>query len=168
MPLKISFGRENHMILKYPIFVSTTIWSSTYWIYLSEILPSSLCLPMDTTNTLDGIYVFFLLSTGLTASVVVCICYYQIYFSLSYETRHKNGEYVLARKMTILVATNFLCIIPIIFFGMTALLGFPLISITNSKILLVFFYPLNSCANPFLYAFLTTNFKKNFIHLISR
>lgn len=123
---------------------------------------------MDTDTALSMTYILLLLFLASIAFAVICVCYYQIYFSLSYETRHKDGEYVLARKMIILVGTNFLCLAPITFFGFTAVLGFPLIDITRSKILLVFFYPLNACANPFLYAILTKNFKKNSISLLSK
>lgn len=123
---------------------------------------------MDVSTIKAKAYVLFLLSVAMLAFIIICVCYYQIYFSLNKETRHKDGEYVLARKMTILVATNFLSWTPITFFALTALFHYPLINIRKSKILLVFFYPLNSCANPFLYAILTTNFKKNFISLLSR
>lgn len=123
---------------------------------------------MKTDTATDTIYIILLLSFASIAFIVICVCYYQIYFSLSYETRHKDGEYVLARKITILVSTNFVCWAPITFFAFTAVLRFPLINITNSKILLVFFYPLNSCANPFLYAILTTNFKRDFTNLLSK
>lgn len=129
---------------------------------------SSLCLPMKMDNVADIAYILFLLFGCVLAFVIICVCYYRIYFSLSYETRHKDGEYVLARKMTILVATNFMCWAPITFFAVTAVFGLPLIDITNSKILLVFFYPLNSCANPFLYAILTTNFKRDLVYLLSK
>lgn len=123
---------------------------------------------MDTTTAVNKAYVLLLLFIAAAACAIICFCYFQIYFSLSYETRHKDGEYVLARKMIILVGTNVLCLAPITFFGLTAVLGFPLIDIRRSKILLVFFYPLNACANPFLYAILTKNFKKNFITLLSK
>lgn len=123
---------------------------------------------MDVATIKAKAYVLFLLSTAIVAFIIICVCYYQIYFSLNKETRHKVGEYALARKMAILVGTNFLCWTPITFFALTALFSYPLINITNSKILMVFFYPLNSCANPFLYAILTSNFKKHFIFLLSR
>lgn len=47
-------------------------------------------------------------------------------------------------------------------------IGYPLINVTHSKILLVFFYPLNSCANPFLYAILTKQYRRDFFILTSR
>lgn len=46
------------------------------------------------------------------------------------------------------------------FFAISAAFKVPLITVTNSKILLVLFFPINSCANPFLYAILTRTFRK--------
>lgn len=70
--------------------------------------------------------------------------------------------------MALLVFTDFACWAPIAFFGLTALLGYPLINVTQTKILLVFFYPLNSCANPCLYALLTQQYRRDFFILMGR
>lgn len=70
--------------------------------------------------------------------------------------------------MALLVFTDFACWAPIAFFGLTALLGYPLITVTQTKILLVFFYPLNSCANPCLYALLTQQYRRDFFILMGR
>jgi hypothetical protein len=43
--------------------------------------------------------------------------------------------------------------------GLTAAFGHPLITLTNAKICLILFYPINSCANPILYVFLTKIWK---------
>lgn len=51
---------------------------------------------------------------------------------------------------------------------MTALAGYPLIDVTKSKILLVFFYPINSCANPYLYAILTAQYRRDLFLLLSK
>jgi hypothetical protein len=51
---------------------------------------------------------------------------------------------------------------------LTALAGYPLINVTKSKILLVFFYPLNSCANPYLYAILTAQYRRDLFQLLSK
>lgn len=70
--------------------------------------------------------------------------------------------------MTLLVLTDFACWAPIAFFGVTALLGAPLIDVPRTKILLVFFYPLNACANPYLYALLTRQFRNDLVALLGR
>lgn len=66
------------------------------------------------------------------------------------------------------VFTNFACWAPIAFFGLTALAGYPLIDVTKSKILLVFFYPINSCANPYLYAILTAQYRRDLFLLLAK
>ena len=74
----------------------------------------------------------------------------------------------VAKRMALLVFTDFACWAPIAFFGLTAVAGYPLIDMTKSKILLVFFYPLNSCANPFLYAILTRQYRRDLFILLAR
>ncbi|KAJ8409106.1 hypothetical protein AAFF_G00241270 [Aldrovandia affinis] len=57
---------------------------------------------------------------------------------------------------------------PISFYALSAVLTRPLITVSNSKILLVLFYPLNSCANPFLYAIFTKAFRGDVFILLSK
>lgn len=87
---------------------------------------------------------------------------------MSQQTRANASDMTVAKRMALLVFTDFACWAPIAFFGLTAVAGYPLINVTNSKILLVFFYPLNSCANPFLYAILTKQYRRDFFILTSR
>lgn len=153
----------------------------------------SICLPMEARDPLDITYLITVLAVNGLGFFIVVICYAQIYFSLGIETRAgspNNGEMTVAKKMALLVSfrasqwlslmidmfsfyfskvfTNFACWAPIAFFGLTALAGYPLIDVTKSKILLVFFYPINSCANPYLYAILTVQFRRDFFLLISK
>lgn len=74
----------------------------------------------------------------------------------------------IAKRMALLVFTDFACWAPIAFFGLTAVAGYPLISVTHAKFVLVFFYPLNSCANPYVYAISTKQYQRDFSILISR
>ena len=70
---------------------------------------------------------------------------FQMYQSIvSQQTRASANDMTIAKRMALLVFTDFACWAPIAFFGLTALTGTPLISVTHSKILLVFFFPLNS------------------------
>lgn len=92
-----------------------------------------------------------------------------MYLSIvSQQTRATINDMTVAKRMALLVFTDFACWAPIAFFGLTAVAGYPLINVTKSKILLVFFYPLNSCANPFLYAILTKQYRRDFFILTSR
>lgn len=147
---------------------------------------------MKALDSLDVTYLITVLAVNGLGFFIVVICYAQIYFSLGTETRTKctsSGEMTVAKKMALLVIfivkslwlgkrsikcislqvfTNFACWAPIAFFGLTALAGYPLIDVPESKILLVFFYPINSCANPYLYAILTAQFRRDLFLLLSK
>ncbi|KDR06730.1 Thyrotropin receptor [Zootermopsis nevadensis] len=146
---------------------------------ISSYSTTSICLPMETRDVKDVAYLIALLVMNGLAFVVICICYAQIYLSLGRDTRRcgspgrsgattTTGEMTVAKKMALLVFTDFACWAPIAFFGLTAVAGYPLIDVTRSKILLVFFYPLNSCANPYLYAILTAQYRKDLFLLLAR
>ncbi|ESO82975.1 hypothetical protein LOTGIDRAFT_92538, partial [Lottia gigantea] len=129
----------------------------------------SICLPMEANDLLDKSYICSLLILNGVAFIVICCCYVNIYFNVQQNnTTARTNDATIAKRMAILVFTNFVCWAPIAFFGLTASAGFPLIDITNSKILLVFFYPLNSCANPFLYVILTKHFRKDVFILLGK
>lgn len=87
---------------------------------------------------------------------------------ISSHERITAQDKTIAKRMALLTFTDFACWAPIAFFGLTAIAGYPLINLTKSKILLVFFYPLNSFANPFLYAILTKQYRRDFIILMTR
>lgn len=125
---------------------------------------------MEANSTVDRAYLFGLIIIDGIAFALIVFCYAQIYLSLGYETRRSNtkGEMTIAKKMALLVFTDFACWAPIAFFALTALAGYPLIGVTRSKILLVFFYPLNSCANPYLYAIMTSQYRRDFFLFLSR
>ena len=67
----------------------------------------------------------------------------------------------IAKRMALLVFTDFICWAPIAFFALTAAGGVHLINLEQAKVFTVFILPLNSCCNPFLYAILTKQFKKD-------
>lgn len=134
---------------------------------------NSICLPMEARDSLDIVYLVSIMAVNGLAFCIIAICYARMYFSLDKGTRHavtqvSRGEMTVAKKMALLVFTNFACWAPIAFFGLTALAGFPMIDVAKSKILLVFFYPLNSCADPYLYAILTSQYRRDLFVLLSK
>lgn len=101
---------------------------------------------------------------------MICTCYGRMYCSIrgGQEMAQTHSDMTVAKRMALLVFTDFACWAPITFFGLTALAGYPLIDVPKTKILLVFFYPLNSCANPYLYALLTQQYQRDLFILLSR
>ncbi|KAG8234364.1 hypothetical protein J437_LFUL013252 [Ladona fulva] len=152
---------------------------------------------MENVDLPGKIYVTLLLVINGLALILISACYGNIYYVIrknSQErqnregasnsqqpeqgspklggrtnvTSHTSSDATVAKRMALLVFTDFACKAPIAFFGLTAMGGMPLIDVTQAKILLVFFYPLNSCANPFLYALLTKQYRRDLFTLLSR
>lgn len=125
---------------------------------------------MESTKTVDKLYLYMVIFLNGFAFTLIVFCYVQIYLSLGYETRRAStkGEMTIAKKMALLIMVDFATVAPVAFFGLTALAGYPLIGVPRSKILLVFFYPLNACANPYLYALMTAQYRKDLVILISK
>ncbi|CAG9863166.1 unnamed protein product [Phyllotreta striolata] len=145
---------------------------------VSSYSKTSICLPLENKGKADTIYLSTLLAFNAVAFGLICVCYGSMYKSIREEfnilggrtgsTTSVRSDFTVAKRMALLVFTDFACWAPIAFFGITALLGFPLITVTHTKILLVFFYPLNSCANPCLYALLTQQYRRDFFILMGR
>ncbi|XP_064020382.1 follicle-stimulating hormone receptor isoform X1 [Pogoniulus pusillus] len=136
---------------------------------VSSYTKVSICLPMDIETPFSQAYVIFLLVLNVLAFVTICVCYICIYFTVrNPNVIASNSDTKIAKRMAILIFTDFLCMAPISFFAISASLKVPLITVSKSKILLVLFYPINSCANPFLYAIFTKTFRRDFFILLSK
>uniref|UniRef100_H0VTX7 Lutropin-choriogonadotropic hormone receptor n=1 Tax=Cavia porcellus TaxID=10141 RepID=H0VTX7_CAVPO len=136
---------------------------------VSNYMKVSICLPMEVETTLSQVYILTILIFNVVAFIIICACYIKIYFSVQNPelmATHKDTK--IAKKMAILIFTDFTCMAPISFFAISAAFKVPLITVTNSKVLLVLFYPVNSCANPFLYAIFTKAFRRDFFLLLSK
>ncbi|KFV67074.1 Follicle-stimulating hormone receptor, partial [Dryobates pubescens] len=136
---------------------------------VSSYAKVSICLPMDIETPFAQTYVLFLLVLNVLAFVTICACYLCIYLTVrNPDVVASNSDTKIAKRMAVLIFTDFLCMAPISFFAISASLRVPLITVSKSKILLVLFYPINSCANPFLYAIFTKTFRRDFFILLSR
>uniref|UniRef100_A0A8C5S0K9 Thyrotropin receptor n=1 Tax=Laticauda laticaudata TaxID=8630 RepID=A0A8C5S0K9_LATLA len=129
----------------------------------------SICLPMDTETPIDQAYIIIILLLNIVAFIIICACYIKIYITVR-NPQYKSGDKdtIIAKRMAVLIFTDFLCMAPISFYALSAVVSRPLITVSNSKILLVLFYPLNSCANPFLYAIFTKAFRRDIFILLSK
>ncbi|XP_007476903.2 follicle-stimulating hormone receptor isoform X2 [Monodelphis domestica] len=136
---------------------------------ISSYMKVSICLPMDIDSPLSQLYVISLLVLNVLAFVVICTCYTHIYFTVrNPNIISSTSDTKIAKRMAMLIFTDFLCMAPISFFAISASVKMPLITVSKSKILLVLFYPINSCANPFLYAIFTKTFRRDFFILMSK
>ncbi|XP_058690430.1 lutropin-choriogonadotropic hormone receptor isoform X2 [Poecile atricapillus] len=136
---------------------------------VSSYMKVSICLPMDIETGLSQAYILLILVLNVVAFIVICACYIKIYIAVQNpELVAANKDTKVAKRMAILIFTDFTCMAPISFFAISAAFKVPLITVTNSKILLVLFYPVNSCANPFLYAIFTKTFRRDFFLLMSK
>ncbi|XP_054454704.1 follicle-stimulating hormone receptor [Anoplopoma fimbria] len=150
------------------------------WIFssLAALLPTvgvssygkvSICLPMDVESLQAQVYVVSLLLLNILAFFCVCGCYLSIYLTVrNPSSAPAHADTRVAQRMAILIFTDFLCMAPISFFAVSAALKLPLIGVSDAKLLLVLFYPINSCSNPFLYAFFTRTFRRDFFLLTAR
>ncbi|XP_046710402.1 follicle-stimulating hormone receptor isoform X2 [Silurus meridionalis] len=136
---------------------------------VSSYMKTSICLPMDVETVSSQVYIMLLLFLNVLAFMAVCACYVRIYVTVRHPASvPDSADARVAKRMAVLVFTDFLCMAPISFFAISAALRLPLITVSHAKVVLVLFYPINSCANPFLYAFFTKSFKQDFFVLTSR
>ncbi|KAM9364949.1 lutropin-choriogonadotropic hormone receptor [Pholidichthys leucotaenia] len=135
---------------------------------VSSYTKVSVCLPMDIETPLAQAFIIIILLFNVGAFVVVCVCYVLIYLSVKNpEFPRRSADTRIAKRMAVLIFTDFLCMAPISFFAISAAFKVPFITVTNSKILLVLFFPINSCANPFLYAIFTKAFRQDVYKLMN-
>lgn len=113
-------------------------------------------------------YVCFLMLFNAVSFIIIVICYIKMYCSIMGSNAWNSKDFRIAKRMAILVFTDFLCWAPIIFFSITSAFGENLIGLNEAKVLTIFVLPLNSCANPFLYAIFTKQFKRDCVKLCRR
>ncbi|KAL0829498.1 hypothetical protein ABMA28_003019 [Loxostege sticticalis] len=128
---------------------------------VSDYRKFAVCLPFETSTPLALGYVVALLVINGVAFLVLLGCYLKMYCAIRGSQAWNSNDSRIAKRMALLVFTDFLCWSPIAFFALTAAFGAQLVSLEEAKVFTVFVLPLNSCCNPFLYAILTKQFKKD-------
>ncbi|CAH1634962.1 unnamed protein product [Spodoptera littoralis] len=128
---------------------------------VSDYRKFAVCLPFETSTPVALGYVVTLLVINGVAFLVLLGCYLKMYCAIRGSQAWNSNDSRIAKRMALLVFTDFLCWSPIAFFALTAAFGAQLVSLEEAKVFTVFVLPLNSCCNPFLYAILTKQFKKD-------
>ncbi|ALC39622.1 rk [Drosophila busckii] len=133
---------------------------------ISDYRKFAVCLPFETTTGVASLtYVISLMFINGCAFLTLMGCYLKMYWAIRGSQAWNTNDSRIAKRMALLVFTDFLCWSPIAFFSITAIFGLQLISLEQAKIFTVFVLPLNSCCNPFLYAIMTKQFKKDCVTL---
>ncbi|XP_015924639.2 leucine-rich repeat-containing G-protein coupled receptor 5 [Parasteatoda tepidariorum] len=135
---------------------------------VSDYRKFAICLPFETEDVWSLTYVVFLILINGVAFLILMGCYLKMYCAIRGSQAWNSNDSRIARRMALLVFTDFICWAPIAFFSLTAVCGIQLISLEEAKVFAIFVLPLNSCANPFLYAIFTKQFKKDCVHICKR
>lgn len=128
---------------------------------ISDYRKYATCLPFETNSSWSLFYVVFLMFINGVAFLILMGCYLKMYCAIRGSQAWNSNDSRIAKRMALLVFTDLLCWSPIAFFSLTAAFGLHLVTLEQAKVFTVFVLPLNSCCNPFLYAILTKQFKKD-------
>lgn len=136
---------------------------------VSDYRKFAVCLPFEIEDTKWSlVYVVCLIVINGLAFLILMGCYLRMYCAIKGSQTWNSNDSRIAKRMALLVFTDFLCWAPIAFFSLTAISGWSLVSLDEAKIFTIFVLPLNSCCNPFLYAIFTKQFKKDCAILCKR
>lgn len=136
---------------------------------ISDYKKFSICLPLDIDSNLSSqIYIISLISINTFSFILLLSCYLRMYCAIRGSQAWNTNDLRIAKRMSILVITDFLCWMPIIIVAIATLFGYHIVGRNGIKILTIFILPLNSVANPFLYAITTKKFKRDLNTLIRR
>lgn len=136
---------------------------------ISDYKKFSICLPLDIDSNLSSqIYIITLIAINTFSFLLLLSCYLRMYCAIRGSQAWNTNDLRIAKRMSILVVTDFLCWMPIIIVAIATLFGYHVIGTNGIKILTIFILPLNSVANPFLYAITTKKFKRDLDTLIRR
>ncbi|CAM1302015.1 LGR4 (predicted) [Pycnogonum litorale] len=135
---------------------------------VSDYRKFAICLPFETGDKVSLGYVVFLVLVNGVAFTILTGCYLKMYCSIRGSQAWNSNDSRIAKRMALLVFTDFFCWAPIAFFSLFAVAGTNIVSTEGAKILTIFVLPFNSCANPFLYAITTKQFKKDCVVICKR
>ncbi|ESO97440.1 hypothetical protein LOTGIDRAFT_115178, partial [Lottia gigantea] len=135
---------------------------------ISDYRKFAVCLPFEITDVFSKAYVCYIMIFNGLCFFTILSCYLIMYLSIRQSQAWNSGDTRVAKRMALLVFTDFICWAPIALLSLASAFGKNLIHLNEAKVLTIFVLPLNSCANPFLYAIFTKQFKKDCVSLCRR
>ncbi|KAI0227369.1 hypothetical protein LSAT2_022198, partial [Lamellibrachia satsuma] len=148
-------------------YFGDAFFGSTGPVATQYICPSTgVCLPfmVSSVKTKGWEYsVVIFLVVNLVSFLIICFGYLAIFMSVKSQVRAMAGastasmdEYKLAKRLALIVVTDFLCWVPIILIGFASL-GGVYVPPQVSAWIAVFILPLNSAVNPLIYTISAIN-----------
>ena len=131
----------------------------------------AVCIPYVAEKWTDKAYIGVLLSLHLVGFLIILFSYVYIFRNIckSPAAQQKKKDITIAAvKIAILIATAFVCWIPIVIIGYLALGGIKTVNSSQAKYLIVLVYPLNAGLNPFIYALFTRQFRQKISVMLRR
>ena len=150
----------------YSIIVAALPVSNT----VSSYTRIAICLPLEVDSPVSEGYLVWLLLAYILAFFQIVYCYLRMYASISAVRPGSCTNTIdikVAKRMSMIIFSNFLCWLPISIAGFMALYSNVQFNLNVAKFLLVFIFPLNACTNPFLYAIFTKVFRGDTLQLLS-
>jgi hypothetical protein len=136
---------------------------------LSSYRRFAVCLPFEVRDRSSLSYVLSLVLMNGAAFFVLIGCYLRMYCAIRGSQAWHSNDSRIARRMALLVFTDLFCWAPIAVCTFSSLLfDHHLISLSQAKVFTIFVLPLNACADPFLYAIFTKQFKQDCVWLCKR
>lgn len=168
---------QNQMKLKHAVMGVFFSWLYSFIVAglpLTDTISSytniAICLPMSMKSQASMGYVLWLLLSYVVAFLLIVFLYVRMYKNISDVrpgTNHQTIDIQVAKRMSMIIFSNFLCWLPISLAGMMAMYSSVQFNVGVAKFLLVFIFPLNACTNPFLYAIFTKVFRGDTLALLS-
>nr|KAG5700005.1 hypothetical protein BaRGS_001824 [Batillaria attramentaria] len=150
------------------LVVSTVAWATGFALAIAPLLPmtskwefysqTGICIPLPVTRKAFGgqNYAFALMVVlNFVLFILIAIGQVLIFLSVRKNTitsNQDNQDATIARRLTSIALSDFLCWFPIGLLGLLASKGTPISGEVNVA-MVIFVLPLNSALNPFLYTF---------------
>ena len=173
---------QKRLTLRHASYLAAAAWIVAI---LMAILPLAgvnsyqdvaICLPFRIATAADIVYLAFVFGFNSLLFLLIMGCYIKIYLAVAgpYSKGRppaQTNDSSIAKRIALLVFTDFACWLPIAVIGMIAAAGQSSsinMTVEKSKYLLVIFFPINSVCNPFLYALSTRTFQREFFTVLAQ
>ena len=174
-----SFNRGSRMNWCHAMLLVSLGWIFAGVIATIPLLPFEInsytdvavCLPIRSYSGKDKAYLAVILGVNVISFLIIMGSYLHMFLLFCKSPAANGGKrerICTAWKMSILVGTTLMCWLPLTVVGVSALIDHSIINLSTAKYLIVLVLPINACLNPFLYAFVTQQFRERLASICQR